>query len=72
MSGGPWICEANDADGLFVYFSEDPGEIAPVGHPTELAAWEYGLDCLIWRRDDIRNSIKNARAEVCRLKRRKT
>jgi hypothetical protein len=71
VTGGPWICEANDAGGIFVYFSEDPGETAPIGHQTELAAWEHGLDCLMDRRDAVRDGIKDARAEVRRLRRKK-
>lgn len=74
VESGPWLCERDDNDGLFVYDADAAGfERRPyVGFQTELAAWEHGLDCLLIRRDQITTAIKDARSEVRRLRRKKS
>ena len=73
---GPWHCERDDLEGVYVYDARDTpgyamgGDMS--GHETELAAWEHGLDALVDRRDRLASSIKHARAEIRRLKRPKT
>lgn len=71
---GPWHCERDDLEGVYVYDArETPGFALGgdmSGHATELAAWEWGLDVLIDRRRALASSIRNARAEVRRLRRR--
>lgn len=71
---GPWHCERDDAEGLYVYDARDHPGLGMggdmMGHATELEAWEYGLDVLVGRRALLTDAIKSARAEVRRLKRR--
>ncbi|RIJ65136.1 hypothetical protein D1604_12510 [Brevundimonas sp. LPMIX5] len=65
---GPWICERDDGDGAYVYYDESPDETAPEGHPTELDAWEYALDCLLARREGLSLAVRTARKEVGRCR----
>lgn len=63
---GKWHCQTNDGQGLFVFNADDCPTLAfdADGHRTEALAWAWGLDCLLARRDELREGIKDARREL--------